>query len=350
MIERFEIAGRAIGPGHRPYIVAELSANHGGKLERALEVMEAAKAAGADAIKIQTYTADTMTIDEDGPDFRISGGLWDGRQLYELYQEAHTPWDWHEALFAKGRDLGIPVFSTPFDETAVDLLESLQAPAFKIASFELIDLPLIQRVAKTGKPTVISTGMGNPQEISEAVNAFRSAGGKQLLLLHCVSGYPTPAGQSNLRRIDRLATEFQCPVGLSDHTLGIEVSIAAVALNACFIEKHFTMRRADGGPDSAFSLEPDELAALVDGAGRVFEALGDGGSERSKAEHASMVFRRSLYAVRDIAAGEAFTKENIRIIRPGFGLPPKELPNVIGKRAATAVKRGTRLSWDLVVK
>jgi pseudaminic acid synthase len=348
MTDQFEIAGRKIGQGHRPYIVAELPANHGGKLARAFEVMEAAKAAGADAIKLQTYTADTMTIDQDGPDFRITGGLWDGRRLYELYQEAHTPWEWHDALVAKGRELGISVFSTPFDETAVDFLESLQVPAFKIASFELVDLALVRRVAATGKPTIISTGMGSPQEIAEAVETFRSAGGRQLLLLHCVSGYPTPAGQSNLRRIKRLADEFHCPVGLSDHTLGIEVAIAAVALDACFIEKHFTLRRADGGPDSTFSLEPDELAALVRGANRAFEALGTGAEERSAAERASIVFRRSVYAVRDIEAGEELTSENIRVIRPGFGLPPKELPKLLGRRASRRIGRGTRMSWDLV--
>ena len=348
MTTEISIAGRSVGIGHPPYIVAELSANHGGSLGKALAVMEAAKAAGADAIKLQTYTADTMTIDQDGPDFRITGGLWDGRQLYDLYREAHTPWEWHGALFAKGRELGIPVFSTPFDESAVDFLESFNAPAFKIASFELVDLALIRRVARTAKPTVISTGMASPQEIAEAVETYHSTGGRDLLLLHCVSGYPTPADQSNLRRIERLAAEFQCPVGLSDHTLGIEVSIAAVALGACLLEKHFTLRRSDGGPDSAFSLEPDEMAALVRGANRAFEALGTGADERAAAERASMVFRRSVYAVSDIEAGEEFTSENIRVIRPGFGLPPKELPKLLGRRASRRIDRGTRMSWDLV--
>jgi pseudaminic acid synthase len=311
-------------------------------------VMEEAKAAGADAVKLQTYTADTITIDHDGPDFLIKGGLWDGRRLYELYQEAHTPWDWHEVLFAKGRELGITVFSTPFDHTAVDLLESLQTPAYKIASFEMIDLPLIRCVGATGKPTIMSTGMASPEEIVEAVEAFRAAGGRDLLLLHCVSGYPTPVQQSNLRRIPHLAAEFDCAVGLSDHTLGIEVAIAAVALGACLIEKHFTLRRSDGGPDAAFSLEPQELTALVRGARAAFEALGTGSAARAEVEQNSMVFRRSLYVVRDVAAGEAFTTENVRIIRPGYGLAPRHLPDILGRRARHALARGTALTRDAV--
>jgi N-acetylneuraminate synthase len=331
-----------------PFIVAELSANHGGSLPRALAVMEAAKTAGADAVKLQTYTPDTMTIDHDGPDFRIKGGLWDGRRLYELYQEAHTPWDWHGALFAKARELGITVFSTPFDHTAVDFLESLQTPVYKIASFEMIDLPLIRRVAAAGKPTIMSTGMTTPDEIGEAVEAFRAAGGRDLVLLHCISGYPTPVEQSNLRRIPQLAAAFNCPVGLSDHTLGIEVAIASVALGACMIEKHFTLRRADGGPDSAFSLEPEELSALVRAARSAFAALGTGTAARAHVEEGSRVFRRSLYAVADIRAGEILTAENIRIIRPGFGLAPKYLPEVIGKRAKRALSRGNALSWDAI--
>jgi N-acetylneuraminate synthase len=349
MSDNVVIAGRAIGPGEPPYIVAELSANHGGNLPHALAVMEAAKAAGADAVKLQTYTADTITIDHDGPDFVIKGGLWDQRRLYELYDEAHTPWEWHEALFAKGRELGIPVFSTPFDDTAVALLEGLDAPAYKIASFELVDLPLIARVAKAGKPTIMSTGMGSPEEIAQAVDAYRGAGGRDLVLLHCVSGYPTPVGQSNLRRIAGLAAEFGCPVGLSDHTLGVEVAIAAVALGACVIEKHVTLRRADGGPDSAFSLEPDELTALVRGARAAFEALGTGMPARSEVEEGSKAFRRSLYVVRDMQQGETFTAENIRSIRPGFGLPPRHLPEILGRRARRALARGTALTWDVIV-
>ena len=342
------IAGRAIGRGQPPYVVAELSANHGGSLPRALAVMEAAKAAGADAIKLQTYTADTITIDEDGPDFRIHGGLWDGRRLYELYQEAHTPWEWHPALFAKGSELNIPVFSTPFDDTAVDFLETLNPPAYKIASFEMIDLPLVRRVAKTGKPVIMSTGMASPEEIMESIEAFRATGGRDLILLHCVSGYPTPVEQSNLRRIPELAAQFACPVGLSDHTLGVEVAIASVALGACLIEKHFTLRRANGGPDSAFSLEPDELRALTSGAKAVFTALGSCMPGRADIEKSSMVFRRSIYVVEDVGAGEALTAENVRIIRPGYGLPPRELDNVLGRKARRKIARGTALAWDLI--
>jgi pseudaminic acid synthase len=342
------IAGRRIGAGHLPYVVAELSANHGGSLARALSVMEAAKAGGADAVKLQTYTANTMTIDHDGPDFRINGGLWDRRRLYDLYEEAHTPWEWHGELFAKGRELGITVFSSPFDDSAVDLLERLDAPAYKIASFELIDLPLIRRVAMTGKPVILSTGMASPQEIAESVETFRAAGGRDVLLLHCVSAYPTLAEQSNLRRIPNLVEEFECPVGLSDHSLGVEVAITSVALGACLIEKHFTLRRADGGPDSAFSLEPEELAALTQGVRAAFAALGTGAPIRSEVEKQSLAFRRSIYVVRDIAEGEPFTGENLRVIRPGYGLAPKHLPEIIGKRARKQLARGTRLTWDAV--
>ena len=343
------IADRAVGVDQPPFVVAELSANHGGSLARALAVMEAAKAVGADAVKLQTYTPDTMTIDHDGADFRIQGGLWDQRQLYDLYREAQTPWEWHPKLFAHGRRLGILVFSTPFDESAVAFLEELDVPAYKIASFELVDLSLIRRVAATGKPAIISTGMGSPQEIAEAVAAFRESGGRNLLLLHCVSGYPTPIEQSNLRRIPQLAHEFDCAVGLSDHTLGIEVAVASIALGACAIEKHFTLRRDDGGPDAAFSLEPEEFRALVRGARAAFQALGTGTPHRAEVEQQNMPFRRSIYVVRDIAEGEAFTRENLRIIRPGHGLPPKYLPQILGRRAHRPLTRGDRLTWDAVV-
>jgi pseudaminic acid synthase len=343
----FAIAGRKIGAGCPPYVVAELSANHGGQLERAIQAIQEAKRCGADAIKLQTYTPDTMTIDHDGPDFRISGGLWDGRGLYELYREAHTPWDWHEALFEAGRKADIPVFSTPFDATAVELLAKLGAPAFKIASFELVDHDLIRCVARTGTPTVMSTGMASIAEIGEALEVFRSAGGRQMLLLHCISGYPTPVAQSNLRRIPALAAEFGVPIGLSDHTLGVSVSIAAVALGACFIEKHFIVRRDDGGPDSTFSIEPDQLRALTAGAREAFDALGSGAEERALVETSNLAFRRSLYVVRAIKEGEVFTNENIRAIRPGFGLAPKMLPSILGKVAARDLPRGTRVTADI---
>lgn len=342
------IHGRRIAVDEPPYVVAELSANHGGSLAHALEVMDAAKRAGADAVKLQTYTADTITIDHDGPGFVIEGGLWRGRRLYELYREAHTPWEWHEALFAKGRELGIPVFSTPFDETAVEFLQWFDPPAYKIASFELLHLPLVRCVAGTGKPVIMSTGMATPEEIAELVDAFRSAGGRDLVLLHCVSGYPTPAEQSNLRRIPRLACEFGCPIGLSDHTLGTDVAIAGVALGACLIEKHFTLRRADGGPDAAFSLEPEELRSLAHGARAAFAALGTGDEARADVEKGNMVFRRSIYVVRDMTAGELFTRDNVRIIRPGYGLAPRHLHEILGRPATRALKRGTALTWDAV--
>ena len=342
------IAGRPIGPGHPPFIIAELSANHGASLQRALQLLEVAKESGADAVKLQTYTADTMTIDHRGADFLIKGGLWDGRYLYELYREAHTPWEWHGTLFARARELGLIVFSTPFDATAVDLLESLDAPAYKIASFELVDLPLIARVAATGRPVIISTGMGSREEIADAVGTFRRAGGRDLLLLHCVSGYPTPIEQINLRRIPALAIEHECLVGLSDHTLGVEVAIAATALGACAIEKHFTLRRSDGGPDSAFSLEPSELTALVSGTRVAFSSLGEGAEVRSAVESGNMAFRRSVYVVKDIAEGEQFTRENVRIIRPGFGLPPRYYAAMIGRRATRSLSRGTAMTADAV--
>lgn len=349
MITRtISIAGREIGDNHRPYIIAELSGNHNGEIERAFALMEMAKKCGADAVKLQTYTADTMTIDCDSQDFQIKGGLWNGRSLYELYQEAQTPWEWHAPLFDKGRELGISVFSSPFDETAIELLEELNAPAYKIASFELVDLELIRGVAKTGRPTIISTGMGSLEDIDEAVAAYRGAGGKELILLHCVSGYPSPADQSNLRRIPLLSEKYGCPVGLSDHTLGTEVAIASTSLGACVIEKHVTLARSDGGPDAAFSLEPHELSVLVNGVGAAFAALGTGSEKRAEVEKQNVVFRRSIYAVRDIQLHETFSRQNIKVIRPGFGLAPKYLPEVLGKKATRQISRGTALQWDFV--
>lgn len=348
MSREFAIAGRRVGPGHRPYIIAELSANHLGGIERAFAIMEAAKRAGTDAVKLQTYTADTMTIDHAGPGFVIEGGLWDGRKLYDLYREAHTPWDWHEALFEKGRALGLAVFSSPFDATAIDLLERLGAPAYKIASFEAVDLALIARAAATGKPLIISTGMAERDEIVQAVDAARAAGCRDIVLLHCVSSYPARVDDSNLRTIPDMAAQFDVQVGLSDHTLGIGVAVAASALGACMIEKHLTLRRADGGPDSAFSLEPDEFARLVEGTSAAHAALGRISYAPEASEATMRKLRRSLYVVADMAAGEVFTAQNLRAIRPGYGLPPRHLPEILGRRAGTAIKRGTPMNWALV--
>jgi len=344
--KNFSIAGRGIGPSHSPYVIAELSGNHNGDIGRALALIDAAKAAGADAVKLQTYTADTITLDHDGPGFTIKGGLWDGRRLHELYREASTPWEWHEKLFAHAQSAGITCFSSPFDPTAIAFLEKLNAPAYKIASFEIVDTPLIRLAAKTGKPLIISTGMASPEEISEALDAAKESAGA--VLLHCISAYPAPAEDANLARIPALAARYGCAIGLSDHTLGIEVSIAAVALGACVIEKHITLQRSDGGPDAAFSLEPDELAALVKGVRTAHAALGRADYGRAASEEGNVAFRRSLYAVKDIAAGETITDENVRSIRPGYGLAPKYLPEILGRKAKRGIPRGTPMSRDLV--
>lgn len=342
------IDGRRIGAGHPPYVIAEMSGNHNGDIKRAFALLEAAKNAGADAVKLQTYTADTITIDYDGPEFRIKGGLWNGRSLYELYQEAHTPWEWHPQLFARARELGITVFSSPFDPTAIGLLEGLGAPAYKIASFEIIDLPLVQRAARTGKPLIISTGIADLGEIAEAVDAARAAGCREIALLHCTSGYPTPPEESNLRTLPNLADTFGVVAGLSDHTPGTAVPVAAVALGASLIEKHFTLRRADGGPDAAFSLEPDELADLVASCRTAWSALGKVNYALEASEQGNKIFRRSLYVVEDIPAGASFTDKNVRSIRPGHGMLPKHLPEILGRRASRAIARGTPLAWSMI--
>jgi pseudaminic acid synthase len=342
------IAGRPIGPEHPPYVIAEMSGNHNGDIGRAFALIEAARAAGADAVKLQTYTADTITLDHDGPGFMIEGGLWDGRRLYDLYQEAHTPWDWHERLFDKARDVGITAFSSPFDPTAVEFLQKLGAPAFKVASFEIVDTPLVAAMARTGKPLIVSTGLASPEDIADAVAAARAAGGDELILLHCTSGYPTPASQMHLRTMADLGKAHGTLVGLSDHTMGTAVSVAAVALGACVIEKHFTLARADGGVDSAFSLEPEELARLVADCRDAWSALGSVHYEEVEAEAAGRDHRRSLYVVADIAEGEPLSEANVRSIRPGHGLAPKHLYDILGRPAARALKRGEPLAWDLV--
>jgi pseudaminic acid synthase len=343
-----KIGRRLIGPGQSCYIVAEMSANHGQNFDQAVQIIRAAKEAGADAIKLQTYTPDTITINCHTEPFRIKGTMWEGRNLYELYGEAYTPWEWQPKLKQVADDLGLDCFSTPFDFTAVDFLEKMDVPAHKIASFELVDLSLIRRVACTGKPVIMSTGMASLTEIDEAVRAFRDGGGKQLALLKCTSAYPAPPEEINLRTIPHLAEAFGVPIGLSDHTLGIAVPVAAVALGACIVEKHFTLSRSTPGPDSAFSLEPQEFKQMVDAIRIVEKALGCVSYELTKSEAASRVFRRSLLVVGDVEAGEVFTDKNVRSIRPGHGLPPKHLPKVLGRRAATDVTRGTPLAWSLI--
>lgn len=338
--------GRPIGPAHPPFVVAELSANHLGDLARAKAIIDAAATAGCDAIKLQSFTPATMTLDVIGPGFQIDGGPWAGRSLWELYDEAHTPWEWHAELFDHARARGLIAFSTPFDVDAVARLEALDAPAYKIASFEAGDLELIAAAAATGKPVIMSTGMASDAEVAEAVGAARAAGGDQLVLLHCVSGYPAPPEQMNLLRMAAL-TRYGL-VGISDHSPGATVAIAAVALGACMIEKHLTLARADGGPDAGFSLEPDEMAAVVRGCRVAWAARGDGAATRPAVESANRAFRRSLYAVADIARGEPVTRANVRAIRPGFGLAPRELPTVLGRTARVAIARGTPLAWELL--
>jgi pseudaminic acid synthase len=344
----FGIAEPIIDTQYPPYIIAELSGNHNGSLDRMLKMLELAASTGCDAVKVQTYTPDTLTIRSDREDFKIKGGLWDGYTLYELYQEAHTPFEWHGTLFAKARELGITLFSTPFDETAADLLETLDAPAYKIASFEAVDLPLIAHVARKRKPMIISTGMCSLGEIAEAVATARANGCEELVLLHCVSAYPAPVADANVRTIPHLAEAFGCVTGLSDHTLSSATAVAAVALGASVIEKHFTLARADGGPDAAFSLEPHEFKALVDDCRAAWQALGQVSYDVQASERASVVFRRSLYVVEDIAEGGEITRDNVRSIRPGHGLPPRCFSDVLGRRTRRHAHRGEPLTWDLL--
>jgi pseudaminic acid synthase len=346
----FAIAGRPVGRAHPPLVIAEMSGNHNQSLDRALAIVDAAAAAGAHALKIQTYTADTMTLDLAEREFRIddAASLWAGTSLYRLYQEAFTPWDWHEAIFERARTRGMIAFSTPFDATAVDLLESLGAPCYKIASFENTDIALIRRVAATGKPVIISTGMATVSELDETVRTARSAGCTDLVLLKCTSTYPASPEQTNLLTIPHLRELFGCEVGLSDHTLGVGVAVASVALGVTVIEKHFTLSRGDGGVDSAFSMEPTEMAQLVVETERAWQALGRITYGPTPAEMRSLQFRRSLYVVQDLKAGDLLTAENVRAIRPGLGLAPRFLDHVVGRRAAQDIARGTPLSWEIV--
>ena len=342
------IKGRKIGNGFPPYIIAEISGNHNGDIKKALKLIEEAHAAGVDAVKIQTYTADTITIEHKSDEFRIKEGLWKGKYLYELYDEAHTPWDWHESLFKKGEELGLTIFSSPFDSTAVDFLEKLKAPAYKVASFELLDLPLVSYIASKKKPMIMSTGMANKSEITDAVNTAKKAGATEIALLHCVSGYPTPINETNLATIKSMSENFNLPIGLSDHTLGTVVSTAAVSLNASIIEKHFTLDRKDKGPDSEFSLEPTELKELVNNCQSAWEAIGSINFDIKPSEQSNLKFRRSLYAVQDINKGDLITNENIKSIRPGYGMNPKNITSVIGKKANRDIKRGTAFKMEYI--
>ena len=346
-MQPIRIGERLVGPGQPVYVVAELSANHLQSLERAEAIVRAAAEAGADAVKLQTYTPHTITLDADGPLFRIGGNTpWEGERLFDIYARAHTPWEWQPALMKLASELGIACFSAPFDPTAVDFLEGLGAPAYKIASFELVDLPLIERCARTGKPLILSTGMASLSEVGEAIAAATGAGAVGVALLKCTSAYPSPASALNLRSIRELADRFQVPVGLSDHTLDPEVPVAALALGACIVERHLTLRRADGGPDAAFSLEPHELSAMVRSLRLCEAALGSAPFGPREDEREMTRFRRSLFVVRDVRAGERLTPENVRSIRPGAGLAPKHLPEVLGRRAARDLPRGTPLAWD----
>ena len=341
-----KIKDRLIGKGFPVYIVAEMSANHGQHFEQAANIIKVAKEVGADAIKLQTYTPDTITIKCDNEHFRIKGTLWDGLTLYDLYGEAYTPWDWQPKLKQIADDMGLDLFSTPFDDTAVDFLEAIGIPVYKVASFEIVDLPLLRKIAKTGKPIIMSTGMATLSEIAEAVDTIREAGGTELALLKCTSSYPAPPQEVNLNTIPNMAQAFGVPVGLSDHTLSISIPVAAVALGACIIEKHFTLSRGTPGPDSLFSLEPHEFRAMVEAVRTAENALGKVHYGMSEQEVKSRVFRRSLFVVKDMKAGEIFSTDNVRSIRPGYGLHPRYLEEIIGRRATHDINRGTPLNWS----
>lgn len=340
------IDGRRIGKDYPPYIIAELSANHNGDINRAFKIMEEAKLAGADAIKLQSYTHDTITLNSNKEEFMIRGGLWDGKSLYELYKGAHLPWEWHKPLFEKARELGITIFSSPFDYSAVDMLEEMNAPAYKIASFEAVDLPLIEYVAKKGKPIIISTGMANKEEIDEAVTTARNAGCNELVVLHCVSGYPAPSEDYNLKTIEDISNSFDVLTGLSDHTIDNTTAVASVALGSCLIEKHVTLDRNGGGPDDSFSLEIPELRKLCEDTKTVWKALGSVNYERKESEKGNLKFRRSLYVVKDVKEGEMFSNENIRSVRPGFGVAPKYLKAFIGKVSNADIPANTALKFE----
>ncbi|WP_085508469.1 pseudaminic acid synthase [Thalassobacillus devorans] len=344
------IDGKIIGRDHYPFIIAEMSGNHNQSLSRALKIVEAAANAGVDAVKLQTYTPDTMTLNEKKDDFTVkdSKSLWRNKTLYELYQEAYTPWDWHKVIFERCKELGLTAFSTPFDESAVDFLESFNVPCYKIASFENTDLPLIRKVAKTGKPIILSTGMCSVAEIEDSVAAARAAGCEELILLKCTSNYPASPKDSNILTIPHMKELFQCPTGLSDHTMGNGVAVASVALGGTVIEKHFTLSRSEGGVDAAFSLEPEEMSALVTETRRAWEALGKVAYGVTEAEKSSKQYRRSLYIVKNLKKGDRLTKENMKIIRPGYGLPPKYYDVLLGKKIIRDVKKGSPLNWDLI--
>jgi pseudaminic acid synthase len=347
---KIEIEGRPIGPDHSPYVIAELSANHNGKLETALRIIKEAKKAGADAVKLQTYKPDTITLNCSSEDFKIRGGIWDGRTLYELYEEAHMPWHWHKPLFDYARKMGITIFSSPFDNTAIDLLEDLNTPAYKIASFEAVDLPLIKYAASTGKPLIISTGIADAHEIQEAIDAAHEGGCKQLAILHCVSGYPAPAGDYNLRTIPDMIHRFGLVTGLSDHTLDNTTAITSVAMGASIIEKHFTLDRSNGGPDDSFSLEPGDLAKLCLDTKTAWSALGRIDYSRKSSEQGNVMFRRSLYFVKDLDVGDTISMDSIRSVRPGFGLSPSKAALILGRNVLRKIYKNTPVKLEDIFK